>query len=245
MTQKILHINGRLVVPAEQFKRENGAEAAGIFANMPGLLWKIAYTSQDGRDSGGFYLFADEASLRAFAEGPVVAALAGYPLWKDVTVRELNILEDFSKVTRAPIGAKYEMPQPARTFAKMAEDAFAHVPVAKPAEVQRRRESEPELLVIDVRDAADIAQTGTVPGAINISYGSLTYMADQEVPEDWRHPALADRSRPIVTTCILGPLGALGGKLLHDMGFNNVQILEGGVQGWMDAGLPVTKNGVA
>jgi rhodanese-related sulfurtransferase len=45
-------------------------------------------------------------------------------------------------------------------------------------------------------------------------------------------------ARPIVTTCILGPLGALGGKLLHDMGFTNVQILEGGVQAWIDAGLP-------
>jgi hypothetical protein len=38
--------------------------------------------------------------------------------------------------------------------------------------------------VIDVRDAADIAMTGTVPGAVNISLGSLTYKADNEVPED-------------------------------------------------------------
>lgn len=40
------------------------------------------------------------------------------------------------------------------------------------------------------------------------------------------------------------PLGALGGKLLHDMGFTNVQILEGGVQAWTDAGLPIQKSGV-
>ncbi len=39
-------------------------------------------------------------------------------------------------------------------------------------------------------------------------------------------------------------MGALGGKLLHDMGFTNVQILEGGVQAWIEAGLPVAKNGV-
>jgi rhodanese-related sulfurtransferase len=31
-------------------------------------------------------------------------------------------------------------------------------------------------------------------------------------------------------------MGALGGKLLHDMGFNNVRILDGGVQAWKDAG---------
>lgn len=97
--------------------------------------------------------------------------------------------------------------------------------------------------MIDVRDAADIAATGTIPGAVNISYGALTYQADCEVPETWRASQLADRSRPIITTCILGPLGAIGGKLLHDMGFTNVHILVGGVQAWIDAGLPVTRNG--
>lgn len=128
-----------------------------------------------------------------------------------------------------------------RTFAQMAEQAMQAVPSIKPVEVERRREREPNLLIIDVRDASDIAQTGTVPGAVNISYGSLTYMADNQVPENWRHPELADRTRPIVTTCILGPLGALGGKLLHDMGFRDVHILDGGVQAWIDAGLPVAK----
>jgi hypothetical protein len=37
----------------------------------------------------------------------------------------------------------------------------------------------------------------------------------------------ADRSRPVITTCILGPLGALGGKLLTDMGSSDVKILAG------------------
>jgi len=96
-------------------------------------------------------------------------------------------------------------------------------------------------LVIDVRDDSDVAVTGTIPGALNISLGALIYQADNEVPEAWRAPELADRARPIITTCLLGPLGALGGKLLHDMGFSNVYILEGGVQAWIKAGLPVTK----
>ena len=125
----------------------------------------------------------------------------------------------------------------------MAKDAYRTVPTIKAADLQRRKKKEPNLLVIDVRDAADIAQTGTVPGAVNLSLGSLTYLADNDVPESWRHPQLADRSQPIITTCILGPMGALGGKLLHDMGFTNVEILEGGVQAWIDAGLPVTEMG--
>jgi rhodanese-related sulfurtransferase len=50
---------------------------------------------------------------------------------------------------------------------------------------------------------------------------------------------LSNHRRLVITTCILGPLGALGGKLLHDMGFRDVQVLEGGVQAWIEAGLPV------
>jgi rhodanese-related sulfurtransferase len=124
----------------------------------------------------------------------------------------------------------------ARTFNQMAAEAMAQVEVISPAEAHRRLQEDPRTLVIDVRDAADVAGTGTVPGAINVSLGTLTYGADQEVPDSWRDPRLADRSRPVIVTCILGPLGAIGGKLLDDMGFEDVSILEGGVQGWLDAG---------
>ncbi|MBL8160948.1 MAG: sulfurtransferase [Anaerolineae bacterium] len=129
-----------------------------------------------------------------------------------------------------------------KTFGQMAAEALAQVPTISPAEAHKRLQQDPNTLVIDVRDAADIAMTGTIPGAMNISLGSLTYKADNEVPEDWRELALKDRSRPIITTCILGPMGALGGKLLHDMGFTNVSILEGGVQSWIDVGFPTAKS---
>ncbi|MCC7208180.1 MAG: sulfurtransferase [Anaerolineae bacterium] len=127
----------------------------------------------------------------------------------------------------------------AKTFQAMASEALAQVPVISAAEAKRLLELDPNTLVIDVRDAEDVRQTGSIPGAMNISYGSLTYKADNEVPEAWREPRLSDRTQPIITTCILGPLGALAGKLLSDMGFSDVSILEGGVQAWADAGFPV------
>jgi rhodanese-related sulfurtransferase len=132
-----------------------------------------------------------------------------------------------------------------KTFSQMVSEALAQVPTVKPVELQKRLREDKKVLVIDVRDAADIEMTGSVPNAMNISLGSLTYKADNEVPENWREAALKDRSRPIVTTCILGPLGALAGKLLHEMGFTNVSILEGGVQAWKDAGLPTKQVGEA
>lgn len=125
------------------------------------------------------------------------------------------------------------------TFNQMAAEAFTSLPVVKPDELYRWLQQEPKPFVIDVQDAADVALMGTIPGAVNISFGSLTYKADHELPEDWRDARLNDHALLIVTTCAMGPFGALGGKLLRDMGFTNVYILEGGVQAWMEAGYPV------
>ncbi len=125
-----------------------------------------------------------------------------------------------------------------KTFSQTVEEAMAEVPVISPVEAQRRMQQESRTLVIDPRDAADIPATGIIPGAMNISYGALTYKADNEVPQEWREPELQDRSRPIITACQIGLVGALTGKLLKDMGFSNVSILEGGTQAWKDAGFP-------
>ena len=100
----------------------------------------------------------------------------------------------------------------ARTFALMVAEAMAEVPMISATEAHRRMQQEPRTLVIDVRDAADIASTGIIPGAAHISLGSLTYRADHEVPQEARDPRLHDPSRPIITVCERGPVGALGGK---------------------------------
>lgn len=39
---------------------------------------------------------------------------------------------------------------------------------------------------------------------------------------------------PAITTWVLGPIGALGGKLLKDMGFTNVRVLDGGALARLD-----------
>jgi rhodanese-related sulfurtransferase len=126
----------------------------------------------------------------------------------------------------------------AKTFQQMVSEAMGEVPTIGPAEARKRMQQNPQTLVVDVRDAADISATGIIPDALNISLGTLTYKADNQVEEAWREPALRDRNRPIITTCEIGPMGALGGKLLKDMGFANVSILEGGTQAWKDAGFP-------
>ncbi len=130
-------------------------------------------------------------------------------------------------------------PTGAVTFSQMVDEAMAEVPGISPEEAHRQMEEDPRTLVIDPRDAADIlATTGIIPGAMNISYGALTWRADNELPQEWREPELEDRSRPIIMVCESGELGALAAKLLLDMGFTNVSNLEGGTLAWIDAGYP-------
>ncbi len=129
----------------------------------------------------------------------------------------------------------------AQTVNQMVAEALTEVALVSPGETRLRMQQDPNTLVVDVRVPADITATGIIPGASNIPLGSLTYKADNEVPEEWRDLQLQDRSRPVITTCMHGPLGALGGKLLKDMGFTDVSFLEGGVQAWQDSRLPTEK----
>jgi rhodanese-related sulfurtransferase len=131
----------------------------------------------------------------------------------------------------------------AKTFRQMVAEAREGTPAVSPQEAERRMREEPNTLVVDVRDAQDLGGTGIIPGALNVSLGTLPIRADQELPEAMRNSELQDRERPIITTCGGGGQASLAAKLLKDMGFQNVSIMEGGTNGWKQAGLPTVQPG--
>ena len=126
----------------------------------------------------------------------------------------------------------------AKSFMQMVEEARAEVDILSSTEAQKRLTQDPDALVVDVRDAADIASTGLAPGGVNISLGMLPVKADQELPQELRDPRLQDRSRQLIVTCQTGANAARGAKLLKDMGFTNIFLMDGGMQAWKAAGLP-------
>ncbi len=126
----------------------------------------------------------------------------------------------------------------AKTFMQMAEEAMAEVEGVGPLEVQQRLEQDPDALVVDVRDAADIPSTGLAARGLNVSLGMLPVKADQDLPDEWRDSRLQDRSRQVIVTCQTGENAARGGKLLNEMGFTNVAYMVGGMEAWKAAGLP-------
>jgi rhodanese-related sulfurtransferase len=131
----------------------------------------------------------------------------------------------------------------AKTFQQMVAEGREGTPMVSPQDADQRMKDDSNTLMLDVRDADGLAGTGIIPGALNVSLGTLPIRADQGVPEAMRNANLQDRDRPIITTCGGGGQASLAAKLLKDMGFTNISILEGGTNGWKQAGLPTVAPG--
>lgn len=124
-----------------------------------------------------------------------------------------------------------------KSFSERVAEAKAEVPAINPQAAKERKESDPDTLFIDPRNAADIvASTGIIPGAFNFPLGKLNDCPDVDLPQE-----LASRSRPIITACQAGPMGALAAHALKKRGFSNVCFMDGGTQGWLNAGYPTNK----
>lgn len=124
-----------------------------------------------------------------------------------------------------------------KSFSERVAEAKAEVPAISPQAARERKEQDPNTLFIDPRNAADIgASTGIIPGALNLPLGKLNESPDADLPGE-----LASRSRPIVTACQAGPMGALAAHALKKRGFTNVCFMDGGTQGWLNAGYTTHK----
>jgi rhodanese-related sulfurtransferase len=92
-------------------------------------------------------------------------------------------------------------------------------------------------VLVDIRDSAELAQTGKAKGAVHIPRGSMEFKADPGSPT--AEKALAT-DKPVILHCASGGRAALAGKLLKDMGYEKVYNL-GGFKDWVEAGGPVEK----
>jgi rhodanese-related sulfurtransferase len=92
--------------------------------------------------------------------------------------------------------------------------------------------AEGNVLVIDVRDAPEVAQSGKIAGAINVSRGMLEFRADPDSPY---HDKNFEKTKPIILYCASGGRSALSGHTLKGMGYAQVYNL-GALKDWIAAG---------
>ncbi len=177
----------------------------------------------------------DEASMDA-----AWTAFAANEEWKEIKrvtgAEHGDLVGDIAGVVLTPTDYSPVLGggrSPASTFRDDVAAAQAEMPSVAPADVGEGA------LVIEVRDLADVKEHGTVDGAVPISLGSLGLRADVTAPDAAQHPELGDHDREIVVACGLGMMASLGAKKLRDLGYTNVTYIEGGVEAWREAGLPV------
>jgi len=119
-----------------------------------------------------------------------------------------------------------------KSFEEQVAEAKAHVEAISPQQASEVKHTNPNSVFIDPRDMADIrATTGMIPGALNLPLSQLNDAPETELPSE-----LTDQSRSIITSCQGGPMGALAAYALKRRGYKNVQFIDGGTQGWLDAG---------
>ncbi|WP_018862013.1 MULTISPECIES: rhodanese-like domain-containing protein [unclassified Thioalkalivibrio] len=86
-------------------------------------------------------------------------------------------------------------------------------------------------LVLDVREDNEIA-SGRIGGAKHIPAGSLQKRMDDIAKY---------KDKPVVVYCRSGNRSAMAASQLTSAGFQDVVNLQGGIQAWQSAGLPIKK----
>ena len=129
------------------------------------------------------------------------------------------------------------------TLAEMVAAARSEAREVSPAEAAGADDSTALDLIVDVREPNEYRE-GHVPRAIDIPRGLLEVRADPASPGT-DATLSADRSARILVYCTKAP-GArslLAAQTLRAMGYENVEVLSGGLVAWAEAGLPVEGEG--
>jgi len=102
--------------------------------------------------------------------------------------------------------------------------------------LQIEMSSNPDLLLIDLREMQEVVDLGTIPGAKNVARGMLEFWADPASPY---YRDYFGEDKRIVTFCAGGGRSVYATLALKEMGYQNVAHLEAGFNGWKKAGCKV------
>ena len=88
-------------------------------------------------------------------------------------------------------------------------------------------------VVVDLRSGEDFAK-GHLPSARHLEFAELQAKVGQLVK---------NKSNPVLLVCQTGQQSHKAQRLVKDAGFAEVHVLDGGVNAWQQAGMPVVKQG--
>ncbi|MDD2743130.1 MAG: rhodanese-like domain-containing protein [Rhodocyclaceae bacterium] len=124
-----------------------------------------------------------------------------------------------------------------KNFLEIMKDRLIDVPELMPWDMASRREQNPDLLIIDVREPAEFAAMH-IPGSLNVPRGVLESACDWGYEETL--PELVEaRDREIAVVCRSGYRSILAVYSMQLLGYKNAFSLKTGVRGWKDFEQPL------
>ena len=114
-------------------------------------------------------------------------------------------------------------------FLKLVEGVKTRIRETDVHDVKRRLETGERFYLVDVREESEWSR-GHLPGAIHLSKGII----ERDIEK-----TIVDPSATMVLYCGGGFRSALAADTLQQMGYSNVCSMDGGWQGWCEAGYPV------
>jgi len=117
-------------------------------------------------------------------------------------------------------------------FLKLVNDAKSRIKQTNVADVKRRMDAGEKFVLVDVREDNEWAK-GHVSGAAHMGKGVIERDIETAVP---------DPKSKLILYCGGGFRSALVADNLQKMGYSNVESMDGGWRGWVEAGLPTAKD---
>ena len=102
MSGRILQLNFKFSVSAAEYEEAVSSLASEIAA-VAGLRWKVWLMNEAESEAGGIHLFDDEASVKAYLEGPIAAQVTSHPALSDFSVKQFDVMDKVTAITRGPV----------------------------------------------------------------------------------------------------------------------------------------------
>ena len=116
-------------------------------------------------------------------------------------------------------------------FLALVKDAKKRVKETNVGDVKRRMDGGENFVLVDVGEESEGAD-GHLPGAVHLGKGIIERDIEAKVP---------DSAKKIILYCGGGFRSALVADNLQKMGYSNVESMDGGWKGWVEAGNPTQK----
>jgi hydroxyacylglutathione hydrolase len=207
------------------------------FEDAP-VAWLQPHEFEQNRGSG---IVVDARDVEAYAGGHIAGA---YSVWLAGMARYGGWVTDETTPIYLVADSAADMQEARLALARIGRDNVAGalaggfdswrdagMPLESAATISPRALAGrlDDVVVLDVRDTAEVEGGGRIPGAIHVYVGYL---------EDEMGRLGLDPEQPIVATCSVGHRGSLAVSILQRQGYSNAANLLGGMTAWQKLDLP-------